>query len=348
MVSFRTIKRCVNTVLSFLKVRTVSGFFATVLFPLYISIFMASCVENEEPPSGLNNDNFYVRMPENGDFYIGSEVLLRGRNLTKITNIYTEGMDPEFDWKNFDINDYPYGTDENFDDIPDELQIVESRIISKTENELVFIVPAGTFLGNTMLYFDRGNGIEKLNRLNYINDYDVYITEDIAGVFWLSINGGTPSEDDKVYVQHVNYFDVWQGVNSGIGPVIELPIEFMNENALAVKPKGLGDMIVTLFRNGEFIRQTKNVYLDPMYFISFPQNVEFFQGDMIAISGGCFMEDDVITLNDVPVEIISVNQTDDTLIFRIPNDCLGYQEVKIYRYNKDFYITEIYVREKAN
>lgn len=313
-----------------------------------VSVFMVSCVEDEEPPQGWGNDGFYVRMPEYGNFYIGSEVLLKGSNLTEITNIYIDGMDPDFDWENFDINDYPNSSDKNSDGIPDNLQRIEARIINKTDNELIFVIPAGAESGSPMLYYNRGSGIERINELNYINDYEVYITEDEIGDYWLCIKGDMPLEDDKIYVQHLNYSDALQGVNSGVGPVIELPVEYMNDNMIAVRPKGLGEMIVILAHNNEIIHLTKTVYMDPMSFVSFPQNVEFFQGDLVTISGGCFMEDDVITLNDIPVEIVSVNQTDDTLTFRIPNDCLGYQQVRIFRYNTDFYLTEINVRQIVN
>ena len=83
-----------------------------------------------------------------------------------------------------------------------------------------------------------------------------------------------------------------------------------------------------------------------MYIIRFPEGTNYYAGDEVTITGGFFEEGDVISLNSVPAEIISIDTERDALTFRIPENSLYNQQVWINRNGLDFFVKEIYVQER--
>lgn len=318
--------------------------FALILLFALVGICV-SCVEEEQAPFSEGAETgFYVQMPGYGEFYIGSEVVLKGSHLSEISKVYVEGISPDFDLDKLENGEYAGLPDLNADGIPDEFQRIKARIAECTDNELVFILPAGTNMGSATLYYERGEELIVLNVLDNIREFAVDYYEEEDG-FVIMIMGDTPLPDDKVYLQYVKRYSEW-GEAVLTGEWIEAPIISMDENILKVKPMGVGETYVLYVHNGETISCSYSIYLEPMYSIQFPENTDYYAGDEVTITGGFFVEGDVITIDSVPVEIISIDTARDALTFRIPENMYGHRQIWLYRYGIDYYVSEIEVKEK--
>lgn len=306
-----------------------------------------SCVEDEQAPfSGGEGSGFYVQLPGYGEFYWGSEVVLKGNSLSEISKIYVEGISPDMDEDKLENGDYANMADMNGDGIPDEFQRIEARITERTDKELTFILPANTTTGSAMVYYERGEELRSLNVLNNIMGQSIncYLDEE-AGKYIITIYGDTPSAEDRVYVQYIKY-DYNTGESVPVtGEWIEAPLLSSDETSLQAQPVGVGEMRVRYVHNGEEIVFPYTVNVEPMYIIRFPEG-DYYAGDEVTITGGFFEEGDVITLNSIPVEIVSIDTELDALTFRIPEDALYNQHVWLYRNGLDYFVKEIYVQER--
>ena len=325
--------------------RTIKKWFSFPLLLLMTGIGTA-CVEEERAPySGGEGEGFYVQLPGFGEFYLGSEVLLKGNALSEISKVYVEGISPDMDEEKLENGDYADMPDTNGDGIPDEFQRVEARIDGHTDKELAFILPANAATGSAMVYYERRGELCALNVLNNIMEqsFDYYADETDR---YITIYGDTPLEDDKVYVQYTKY-DYEQGQTVPItGEWIEMPFLSSDENSLKVSLIGIGEMRIMYVHNGEEIL-FPNYYInvEPMDIVRFPEG-EYYAGDEVTITGGFFEEGDVIALNSEPVEIVSIDKERDALTFRIPEDALFRQQVWLHRYGLDYFVKEIYVQER--
>lgn len=319
----------------------------TLSLLLVITWISTACVEEERAPySGGEEDGFYVQLPGFGEFYVGSEVKLKGNALSEISKVYVEGINPDIDEEKLENGEYAGLPDANGDGIPDEFQRVEARISSHTDKELSFILPANAATGSAMVYYERRGELRALNVLDNIMEQSLDYFADETDRY-ITIYGDTPLEGDKVYVQYTMY-DYEQGQTVPItGEWIEMPFISSDENSLKVGLKGIGEMRVMYVHNGEEIL-FPNYYInvEPMNVIRFPET-DYYAGDEVTITGGSFEEGDVITLNSVPAEIISIDIAHDALTFRIPENALYDQHVWLCRNGFDYFVKEIYVQERT-
>lgn len=308
---------------------------------------LASCVEDEQAPfSGGEGNGFYVQIPGYGTFYWGSEVVLKGNDLSEITKVYVEGISPDMDEDKWENGDYDGMSDMDGDGIPDEFQRIEARITERTNQELTFILPANTERESAMVYYERGGELQALNVLDNVFEPSMscYLNEE-ADNYVITIYGDAPLSDDRVYVQYLKYDD-WGEAFPVTGEWIEVPVISSDETGLIAQPIGVGEMRVRYVHNGEEIVFSYTAYVEPMYIIRFPEGTNYDAGDEVTITGGFFEENDVITLNSVPAEIVSIDTERDALTFRIPENSLYDQQVWLNRNGLDFFVKEIYVQER--
>ena len=295
---------------------------------LALSLFVAitgvftSCVEDEQAPfSGGEDSGFYVQLPGYGSFFIGSEVVLKGNRLSEISKVYVEEANTE---------DGGVSPSQNR---------IEARITSKTNNELVFVLPAGAATGEPMIYYEHGGEIHPLNVLS-VGEPWVFLYEEERIIV---LSGEEPLADDKIYFQCLKQDEYTGEMVPATGEWIESSFIYSETYGWTVEMVCLGATYVRLVHRGEDILLSDVVNIEPRYYIRFPQTDEYYQGDEVTLTGGLFEEGDVIAVNGVPAEIVSIDTANDALTFRIPESVLGYQSVSLWRYGVEYSLAEILV-----
>lgn len=318
------------------------------LFLLFgMASICVSCVEDEQAPySGEEDSGFYVQMPGYGEFYIGSEVVLKGNRLSEITNVYVLGAITDSDEEDWGIGNNGDWSGSDQDGVFEDSQLIEANIVKRTETELTFVLPVGTTIGRAMVCYKRGGELKSLNILNNIIEPLITCLYDEAAGCSIVIDNIRPSADDKVYMQGMKY-------DSGLGEMVpatdqwrEAPVLFSDEHSLTVGPAGIGEMRVLYVHGGDEMLLPSLVNVYPEWCVRFSQDAEYREGDEVTITGGFFEEEDMITLNGVLVDIVSIDTVNDTLTFRIPQGCTGVQQVYLYRYLLEYFVAEIYVQER--
>lgn len=294
-----------------------------------------SCLEDEQPPYSDGEDSgFYIQIPGDGVFYVGSEVLLKGNDLLEVTNVYVQGKS--------DISSDDSGwSDVDGDGVLDEFPTVEARIVNHTDTELIFILPLETKSGSTAVYYKRGEELEIINVLNNIVEPSVGTLYDEMDGYSIVIRNVPSSKEDKVYLQVTKYDYDLGGTVPISGEWEEASILFCEEHSVTVKPTNVGCMNVLYMHGGEKVQISGQVDINPADCICFLKGNEYEEGDEVAIIGGFFREGDAITLNSRPVEIVSIDMEKDELIFRIPQGCVGTQKVSLHRYLLEYPIATI-------
>ncbi|WP_296258905.1 hypothetical protein [uncultured Phocaeicola sp.] len=286
-----------------------------------------SCVEDEQAPfSGGEDSGFYVQLPGYGSFIYGSEVLLKGNMLSEISKVYVEKA-------NTGNSDGTSSANQSR---------IEARITNKTNNELTFVIPAGSATGEPMIYYERGGETHPLNVLP-VSEPWVFLYEEERVII---LSGEEPLADDKIYFQCLKYDEDTGNVTPVTGEWIESSFVYSEMYGWTVEMVCLGATYVRWVHRGEDILLSGVVNIEPRHCIRFPQADWYCQGDEVTLAGGLFEEGDTITLNGVPAEIVSIDTTDDALTFRIPENVTGYQSVNLCRYGVEYNLAEIVVYER--
>ena len=297
---------------------------------LALSLFIAvtgmfvSCVKDEQAPfSGGEDSEFYVQLPGYKSFIIGSEVVLKGNKLSEISKVYVEKANTEGSGESPSAN----------------RNRIEARITSKTNNELVFVLPAGTAMGEPMIYYEREGETHPLNVLP-VGEPWVSLYEDERVIVF---RGEAPLADDKIYFQCLKQDEDTGQMAPVTGEWIESSFTYSETYGWTVEMVCLGATYVRLVHRGEDFLLSGVVNIEPRYCIRFPQTDWYHQGDEVTLTGGLFEEGDVIAVNGVPAEIVSIDTANDALTFRIPESVLGYQSVSLWRYGVEYSLAEILV-----
>ena len=185
-----------------------------------------SCVEDEENPFRDDDyDEEYAQLPGNGEFYIGSEVEMRGRGFLPSDQVW--------------VRDSYTG------------QLLQARTTDCTGDKLFFVVPGGlTPNNNVEVSITQGDDTEIIGNL-YLTDY--YINEQSSNfdnAYDITVSGEY-SDGDKLYFQE-RYTDDNTGETILLGEPVEAEIRESEGNfALFTVFPLYTEYQVTFVHNGE-------------------------------------------------------------------------------------------------
>lgn len=165
---------------------------------------LVSCVEDERNPFENTGDGsetrevFDVKLPGMGDFYVGTEIELRGNGFTAGDEIYVTSVD-------------------------DSSLQVQARVASYTADKLFFIMPGGVveYGGNVEVSLVRNGEWHTLGTL-YVNNFGFNnMGFDSTGGEYIEINGEY-ADGDKAYYQDMDDY------GQLLGQPVEIDLELQN------------------------------------------------------------------------------------------------------------------------
>lgn len=164
---------------------------------------LVSCVEDERNPfenadGPETGEVFDVKLPGMGDFYVGTEIELRGNGFTAGDEIYVTNVDNS------------------------SLQ-AQARVISYTADKLFFIMPGGVveYGGNVEVSLVRNGEWHTLGTL-YVNNFGFNnMGFDSTGGEYIEINGEY-ADGDKAYYQDMDDY------GQLLGKPVEIDLELQN------------------------------------------------------------------------------------------------------------------------
>lgn len=265
-----------------------------------------SCVEDEENPFRDDDyDEEYAQLPGNGEFYIGSEVEMRGRGFLPSDQVW--------------VRDSYTG------------QLLQARTTDCTGDKLFFVVPGGlTPNNNVEVSITQGDDTEIIGNL-YLTDY--YINEQSSNfdnAYDITVSGEY-SDGDKLYFQE-RYTDDNTGETILLGEPVEAEIRESEGNFTLFTVFPLyTEYQVTFVHNGETAKtQTISNYFPIDLYISARA------GEQVTLNWGGFRQSDAILLIDPYTQYGErINATCDAtgLTFTVPETYqLGSYDIIISRY----------------
>ena len=277
---------------------------------------LVSCVEDEKNPfenadGSETGEVFDVKLPGMGDFYVGTEIELRGNGFTAGDEIYVTNVDNS------------------------SLQ-AQARVTRYTADKLFFIMPGGVveYGGNVEVSLVRNGEWHTLGTL-YVNNFGFNnMGFDSTGGEYIEINGEY-ADGDKAYYQDMDDY----------GQLLGQPVE------IDLEPQNYGDaysdiVITSVFypltnqymfvyeHNGETAIEQQMGNVNPIWPNQYSANVGdtvfvewrgFKAGDKVLISQGGGIENAVATIDNPIIE-------EGGLAFEVPNIGEMYYEILLQRY----------------
>lgn len=278
---------------------------------------LVSCVEDERNPFENTGDGsetgevFDVKLPGIGDFYVGSEIELRGNGFTAGDEIYVTNVD-------------------------DSSLQVQARVASYTADKLFFIMPGGVveYGGNVEVSLVRNGEWHTLGTL-YVMTFGFNNTGfDSTGGEYIEINGEY-ADGDKAYYQDMDDY------GQLLGQPVEIDLELQNYG------DAYSDIVITsvfypltnqyMFvyeHNGETAIEQQMGNANPIWPNQYSANVGetvfvewrgFKAGDKVLISQGGGIENAVATIDNPIIE-------EGGLAFEVPDIDGTYYEILLQRY----------------
>ena len=277
---------------------------------------LVSCVEDEKNPfenadGSETGEVFDVKLPGMGDFYVGTEIELRGNGFTAGDEIYVTNVDNS------------------------SLQ-AQARVTRYTADKLFFIMPGGVveYGGNVEVSLVRNGEWHTLGTL-YVNNFGFNnMGFDSTGGEYIEINGEY-ADGDKAYYQDMDDY----------GQLLGQPVE------IDLEPQNYGDaysdiVITSVFypltnqymfvyeHNGETAIEQQMGNVNPIWPNQYTTSVGntvfvewrgFKAGDKVLISQGGGIENAVATIDNPIIE-------EGGLAFEVPNIGEMYYEILLQRY----------------
>lgn len=266
-----------------------------------------SCVEDEENPFRDDDyDEEYAQLPGNGEFYIGSEVEMRGRGFLPSDQVW--------------VKDYSTGL------------VQQARTTNCTGDKLFFVVPGGLTPNNSVeVSITQGDDTEIIGNL-YLSDYNIgYQTSNWYDNAYDITVSGEYSDGDKLYFQE-RYIDDNTGETILLGEPVEAEIRESEGNfALFTVFPLYAEYQVTFVHNGE----TAKTQIISNYF-PIDLYISARAGEQVTLNWGGFRQSDAILLIDPYTQYGErINATCDAtgLTFTVPETYqLGSYDIIISRY----------------
>lgn len=288
---------------------------ALLIFSLTICT-LVSCVEDEKNPfenadGSETGEVFDVKLPGMGDFYVGTEIELRGNGFTAGDEIYVTNVDNS------------------------SLQ-AQARVTRYTADKLFFIMPGGVveYGGNVEVSLVRNGEWHTLGTL-YVNNFGFNnMGFDSTGGEYIEINGEY-ADGDKAYYQDMDDY------GQLLGQPVEIDLELQNYG------DAYSDIVITsvfypltnqyMFvyeHNGETAIEQQMGNVNPIWPNQYSANVGdtvfvewrgFKAGDKVLISQGGGIENAVATIDNPIIE-------EGGLAFEVPNIGEMYYEILLQRY----------------
>lgn len=288
---------------------------ALLIFSLTICT-LVSCVEDERNPfentdGSETGEVFDVKLPGMGDFYVGTEIELRGNGFTADDEIYVTSVD-------------------------DSSASAQARVTSYTADKLFFTMPSGVVIygGNVEVSLVRKGEWHTLGTL-YVNNFGFNnMGFDSTGGEYIEINGEY-ADGDKAYYQDMDDY------GQLLGQPVEIDLELQNYG------DAYSDIVVTsvfypltnqyMFvyeHNGETAIEQQMGNVNPIWPNQYSANVGdtvfvewrgFKAGDKVLISQGGGIENAVATIDNPIIE-------EGGLAFEVPNIGEMYYEILLQRY----------------
>lgn len=277
---------------------------------------LVSCVEDEKNPfenadGSETGEVFDVKLPGMGDFYVGTEIELRGNGFTAGDEIYVTNVDNS------------------------SLQ-AQARVTRYTADKLFFIMPGGVveYGGNVEVSLVRNGEWHTLGTL-YVNNFGFNnMGFDSTGGEYIEINGEY-ADGDKAYYQDMDDY------GQLLGQPVEIDLELQNYG------DAYSDIVITSVfypltnqytfvyeHNGETAIEQQMGNVNPIWPNQYTTNVGdtvfvewrgFKAGDKVLISQGGGIENAVATIDNPIIE-------EGGLAFEVPNIGEMYYEILLQRY----------------
>lgn len=278
---------------------------------------LVSCVEDEKNPfenadGSETGEVFDVKLPGMGDFYVGTEIELRGNGFTAGDEIYVTNVDNS------------------------SLQ-AQARVTRYTADKLFFIMPSGVveYGGNVEVSLVRNGEWHTLGTL-YVNNFGFNnMGFDSTGGEYIEINGEY-ADGDKAYYQDMDDY------GQLLGQPVEIDLELQNYG------DAYSDIVITSVfypltnqytfvyeHNGETAIEQQMGNVNPIWPNQYSANVGetvfvewrgFKDGDRILLSpDGGGIENAVATIDNPIIE-------EGGLAFVVPDIDEMYYEILLQRY----------------
>lgn len=278
---------------------------------------LVSCVEDEKNPfenadGSETGEVFDVKLPGMGDFYVGTEIELRGNGFTADDEIYVTSVD-------------------------DSSASAQARVTSYTADKLFFIMPGGVveYGGNVEVSLVRNGEWHTLGTL-YVNNFGFNnMGFDSTGGEYIEINGEY-ADGDKAYYQDMDDY------GQLLGQPVEIDLELQNYG------DAYSDIVITSVfypltnqytfvyeHNGETAIEQQMGNVNPIWPNQYSANVGetvfvewrgFKDGDRILLSpDGGGIENAVATIDNPIIE-------EGGLAFVVPDIDEMYYEILLQRY----------------
>lgn len=276
---------------------------------------LVSCVEDEKNPFENTDGSeigevFDVKLPGVGEFYVGTEIELRGNGFTADDEIYVTSVDNS------------------------SLQ-AQARVTKYTADKLFFFMPGGAveYGGNVEVSLVRNGEWHTLGTLYVTNFGFSNMAFDSTGGEYIEINGEY-ADGDKAYYQDMDDY------GQLLGQPVEIDLELQNYG------DAYSDIVITsvfypltnqyMFvyeHNGETAIEQQMVNANPIWPNQYTTSVGktvfvewrgFKAGDKVLISQGG-IENAVATIDNPIIE-------EDGLTFEVPNIDEMYYEILLQRY----------------
>lgn len=269
-----------------------------------------SCVEDEENPFRDDDyDEEYAQLPGNGEFYIGSEVEMRGRGFLPSDQVW--------------VKDYSTGL------------VQQARTTNCTGDKLFFVVPGGLTPNNSVeVSITQGDDTEIIGNL-YLSDYNIgYQTSNWYDNAYDITVSGEYSDGDKLYFQE-RYTDDNTGETILLGEPVEAEIRESEGNfALFTVFPLYTEYQVTFVHNGE---TAKTQIISNYDLVKFTENAS--AGQQVTLRWRGFRSSDAIRLINPYTqygERVSTTCDATGLTFTVPASYQpGSYEIVIARYDNE-------------
>lgn len=273
------------------------------LLPLVAVVALAAgCVESEQSPfgGGDGGGGAYVdaMLPAYGEFYVGSQVTLRGSGFTSGDRVVVR-------------NGYEHDAD---------VTEVEAEVVACSDSELTFVIPSGVVATEVTVYLVRDGVRHRLGVLAVMRtDMQWGYIGVIDGMPTVEFYGSGLSNGVRVLFQCLHTDEY--GNRTPVGEVRDAQVGSLDDSRLTAGVPVIGDALI-IFERGGLQSVVGEVHVDVRDVVEMPEIPQGFgPGSELTIRSKCFNHDDRIIVrcsDGSGAEVIDAPKGNDCLTFTMP------------------------------
>ena len=273
------------------------------LLPLVAVVALAAgCVESEQSPfgGGEGGGGAYVdaMLPAYGEFYVGSQVTLRGSGFTSGDRVVVR-------------NGYEHDAD---------VTEVEAEVVACSDSELTFVIPSGVVATEVTVYLVRDGVRHRLGVLSVVGMETSWAYMGVIdGMPTVEFYGSGLSHGVRVLFQCLHTDEY--GNRTPVGEVRDAQMGSLDDSRLTAGVPVIGDALI-IFERGGLQSVVGEVHVDVRDVVEMPEIPQGFgPGSELTIRSKCFNHDDRIIVRcsgGGGVKVIDAPKGNDCLTFTMP------------------------------